>query len=518
LTNSQKFAAKPIKCILFFRLEAILLLPIISGGHTAYQDTFVSDFLLYYPDPFVLSKQTWNTIIEFWYLDLSLTDTLMQDCYSKYGPEPRLPSCMLRSYLLSIKLKITSITEWVSKLKECPLYALLSGFPVNDTPGIGTFYDFFSRLWQSDSNNLSPSLRLKKKKVPKGKKKGEKTPTDTSTISAKLLPFLDKHPIKTNHPFSLIFKLYQHQFLNHSVALGLIDSKQLAVAGDGTPLRASARGRNKRVCDCKEKGITNCNCKRKYYQPDCNWGWDSSRECYFHGYHLYMFVASDSHSDLPVFPLLERASRHDMLSFLHSFFTMKSYLPDFKLEKILLDSAMDAMPVYDYCKREGITPFIDLKKTNNGNYKYKDDFTIDTDGVPICKMGLRLHRDGFEKAKHRCKYRCPKASRKQGCFCESPCSDAKYGRTVHTVHKDNPRIFNIPPRDSKEWKKEYDRRTSVERSNKREKNDYLLEAGKHRSTKMWYCRLYGIMMLQHLDAWEMPSVEDFQMSFDKLSA
>jgi hypothetical protein len=52
----------------------------------------------------------------------------------------------------------------------------------------------------------------------------------------------------------------------------------------------------------------------------------------------------------------------------------------------------------------------------------------------------------------------------------------------------------------------------VERSNKREKNDYLLEAGKHRSTKMWYCRLYAIMMLQHLDAWEMPSVEDFQMS------
>lgn len=69
-----------------------------------------------------------------------------------------------------------------------------------------------------------------------------------------------------------------------------------------------------------------------------------------------------------------------------------------------------------------------------------------------------------------------------------------------------------------EWKKEYDRRTSVERSNKREKVDYKLEGGRHRSTKMWYCRLYGIMMLQHLDAWEMPSVEDFQMSFRKLSA
>ncbi len=95
---------------------------------------------------------------------------------------------------------------------------------------------------------------------------------------------------------------------------------------------------------------------------------------------------------------------------------------------------------------------------------------------------------------------------------------AKYGRTVHTYLSDDPRIFNIPPRDSEEWKKEYDRRASVERSNKREKNDYLLEAGKHRSTKMWYCHLYGIMMLQHLDAWEMPSLEDFQKSIALLIA
>ena len=37
---------------------------------------------------------------------------------------------------------------------------------------------------------------------------------------------------------------------------------------------------------------------------------------------------------------------------------------------------------------------------------------------------------------------------------------------------DNPRLFNIPPRDSIAWKKEYDGRTSVEHSNKREKEDY----------------------------------------------
>ena len=87
-----------------------------------------------------------------------------------------------------------------------------------------------------------------------------------------------------------------------------------------------------------------------------------------------------------------------------------------------------------------------------------------------------------------------------------------YTRFVHLVLKDNPRLFNTPPRGSKEWKLEYNARTSAERCNKREKIDYKLEDGRHRSTKMWYCRLYGIMMLQHLDAWEMPSVEAFQKS------
>ena len=47
---------------------------------------------------------------------------------------------------------------------------------------------------------------------------------------------------------------------------------------------------------------------------------------------------------------------------------------------------------------------------------------------------------------------------------------------------------------------------------KRKKEDYKLEYGRHRSTKMCYCHLYGIMMLQHLDSWEMPSAEAFQES------
>lgn len=495
------------------------MLPCNSGGHTAYQDTFVSEFLRFYPDPFSLSKDSWDYIIQFWYLDLSLTDTIMQECYSIFGPEPRLPSCMLRSYLIALKLKVTSITQWARMLKETPLYAILSGFPVGDTPGVGTFYDFFSRMWMDDSNHLSNKDRFPKVKIPKGKKKGDKTPCNSSGIATKLLPILERWQFRTEQPFFLIFKLYQQQFLDQSVEKGLIHPDRIALAGDGTAVRTAAQQRKKRLCHCLEdENRRTCHCKRHFSQPDCNWGWDSHRECYFFGYHLYMYVASDSHSDLPVFPLLERASRHDMLSFLHSFFTMRAYLPKFRIEKLLLDSAQDAYVVYDYCKREHITPFIDLNPKNTGNFKYKGDFTIGEDGVPVCKMGLRMNKDGYEAAKYRAKYRCPKANRKQGCFCEHPCSPAKFGRTVHIYRNDNPRLFNIPPRDSKAWEKEYDRRTSVERSNKREKSDYKLESGRHRSTKMWYCRLYGIMMLQHLDAWEMPNIEAFQESLLSLAS
>ena len=47
------------------------MLPVNIGGHTAYQNTFVSKFLKLYPDPFAVPKSTWDTIVKFWYLDLS---------------------------------------------------------------------------------------------------------------------------------------------------------------------------------------------------------------------------------------------------------------------------------------------------------------------------------------------------------------------------------------------------------------------------------------------------------------
>lgn len=490
------------------------MLPVNSGGHAAYQNFVIENLRKYYPDPCAIPRSAWDIIERFWALDLSYTDDLLRSKYSVFGPKPRTPSCMQRSYLLSIDFKVYSLTDWAAQLKINPLYAILSGFEFGDTPGVGTFYDFLDRLWDSDSSVFSPHvLPVKRKKVKKPKLKGTKAESIEKISVDQLLKQLESGSFSIDdQPYSSLFKIYNKEFLSQSVERGLIDASDLSIAGDGTPFVTSARERKHRVCNCSDKGITDCDCDRYFSQPDCDIGWDSSRDCFYHGYDLYMLVAANSESDLPIFPLLNPASKHDSHGFLEAYFRMKSFLPDFHISKWILDSAHDAMAYYTYCRKNRIQPFIDLNEKRGIKVKYKDDFTIGKDGVPVCKAGRKMNRDGSEPSKARLKYRCPLASRKYGCSCENPCSNSKYGRTVHLAVKDNPRLINFPPRNSEEWKMEYNARTSAERSNKREKIDFKLESGRHRSTKMWYCRLYHILMLQHLDAWDLP----FESTLQKL--
>ena len=493
--------------------------PVNIGGHAAYQNLVLEQLCKYYPNALTsLDASTWEIMEQFWSLDLSYVDDFMKDRYSVFGPEPRLPSNMLRSYLLSIKCKVTSITNWASDLKQNHLHAILSGFSVGDTPGTGTFYDFFDRLWLSDSDNISDPVHPPKQKPKKPDKKGEKAPPVEKVTVYDLLAKFEIEPPKEFHPAARLFEIFKSQFLDVSVNQGLIDLDHLAVSGDGTPVYTGARERKTRTCDCLEKGIRDCKCNRIYHQPDCNIGWDSHRERHYFGYDLYMLTASDSENDLPLFPLLGPASRHDSHGFWYNFFSMKQFLPEANVTKLLLDSAHDAMAYYQYCSGHGIKPFIDLNGKGGRPPVYKDDFTIGDDGVPICKEGFRMRMDGTESQKGRTKFKCPKISFAGGtpaCTCPNPCSDAKYGRTVHLVLKDNPRLFNDPPRSSKEWDKEYDARTSSERCNKRQKIDYKLEDGRHRSSTMWYCRLFAIMMCQHLDAWALPKTSPLKDLFDR---
>lgn len=258
------------------------MLPINPGGHSAYQNFVVEMLRKYYPNPYAIARSTWDIIDRFWNLDLSYTDSFMKSKYSPFGPKPRLPSCMQRSYLLSIDFKVTSITDWAAQLKINPLYALLSGFEIGDTPGVGTFYDFFDRLWDADDNNLSPHLHPLKSSVKKPIKKGEKASSIEKLTVEQLLKNLEENTFSIGkQPYGSLFLLFKNEFLDVSVKKNLITPDKLALAGDGTPVVSSARERKHRVCDCASKEINNCNCDRYFSQPDCDVGWDSSRDCSF---------------------------------------------------------------------------------------------------------------------------------------------------------------------------------------------------------------------------------------------
>ena len=69
------------------------MLPVNSGGHSAYQDFLLDQLRKYYPVPDFFSHSTWDIIDRFWHLDLSFTDEFMRDKYSVFGPKPRTPSC-----------------------------------------------------------------------------------------------------------------------------------------------------------------------------------------------------------------------------------------------------------------------------------------------------------------------------------------------------------------------------------------------------------------------------------------
>jgi DNA-damage-inducible protein J len=76
------------------------------------------------------------------------------------------------------------------------------------------------------------------------------------------------------------------------------------------------------------------------------------------------------------------------------------------------------------------------------------------------------------------------------------------------------RLFNNPPRSSKEWKLEYNARTSAERSNKREKLDFN-ELGLNMTTVInmflrTVVREYGIPFELKLDVPQETAAEAFR--------
>ena len=155
----------------------------------------------------------------------------------------------------------------------------------------------------------------------------------------------------------------------------------------------------RRLCTCLEQGIRDyCKCNRYYSQPDTDCGYDSSRHRFYYGYDLYVLTAADSKNDLPVFPLLGPGSRHDSFGLCHTYAVMKAFIKDANITEALLDSAHDAMAIYEYCNDNSIASIIRLNERNGVNLKAIQRLLHSWKRRhSVCQAGLKLFR-GIEKA------------------------------------------------------------------------------------------------------------------------
>lgn len=472
-------------------------------SHESYLQFIVEEFDNHAISGTFLKDFYFEPVVRCSLMDLSDTAKLLQHRYSSNprGRKPRDPADLLRSLLLMHQQKVTSVDEWVFRLKTNHVLTILSGFLPGNVPGVGTFYDFFNRLWLNSSPHLSNRKKRGLKKPRKKGKKNQKLEPKNPNIVEKLVhrALKRKQTKYTSKAHDQLQILFQSLFVNKSASAGLLgETKSMSIIADGTPVKTGGRPYGKFLCDCRKKGAWKCNCNRQFSDPDADWGWDSSREKYFYGRNLFMVTASDSPYDLPIYPRMYRASKHDSVLFVSTYHELLHWYPNWKFGEALLDSAFDAYPIYEMLEHYDVSAIIDLNPRRSKKFIY-NEMDIGLDGVPVCPIGRKMLDWGKDKKRYRRKWRCPAAVGKWKC--PTPCSESSYGRTFYTSTKDNPRLFPRVKRDSKEWYRRYALRTGVERCIKRQKIDYHLEDSKGRSSRHWVIRTYCIGMCQHADAW-----------------
>jgi hypothetical protein len=419
------------------------------------------------------------------------------------GTPPRDPIQMFRSLLcLILSGQTLSFTKWVKILRSQTLFAALSGFEDN-SPGIGTFYDFSRRLFPETSDSIIRQAIFKPKDSDKDH---PPRPGIVQRLVTKALNNLDQ-PLPAFPALRL--NLLLKPIVLRSQDLGLLSSSEtIDLAGDGTKFKTGARAVGRKLCDCHKQGIYRCDCPRRYTDRFASWGWDSYRECFVYGHAFYELTAASSPFDLPIFILLAQAKEHDSVNGVKALDRATKLYPELSFASFIGDSAHDNYPTYDLINARSITPIIALNERHTGYYQLDGHFTTDKSGVPVCPKGETMVLCGFCPDRCRLKWRCPRAAHRCAKPCQ--CSPSAYGRVFYTKPADDPRLFTHPVRNSKAWKKAYKARTSAERSHKRKKIDFHLEQARVRSRRQWTVRIFLMAICQHALAW----VDLFEQSFD----
>ena len=438
-----------------------------------------------------------DVITKLFILNLDKLKDVIAPLYSSTGRPALFQPEIFRSFILMNALDF-KLDNWVPKLKRSFVLRTIIGVDQNSVPAVSSHYDFINRLIKIDE---TPRVKLKKRKPTKKIGKNKKLPNKHPNIVERLVDKILCGRSFSNRPEKYLQRIFADVCVSASIDLGIIPNT-LNLAGDGTCIKTSASPYGKRVCRCKENGIYNCDCNRKFSDPNANWGWDSSQEKYFYGYTGYFLSTynSDLKVDLPLYLRIVDASRNDSVSAVVALQEFRELYPHLKINSFLSDAASDNYATYNLLHQWDINAVIALNETNKGNFKYPPALSVDKNGIPMCMRNRPMINWGFNKDRCRIKYRCPLACGKiDSCHCKSQCSKSDYGRTIYIKPQWDLRLFTRIPRGTPAWKDTFKQRTCAERINNRILNNYSVEK-RHKTKKRisFYTMIAGFNI--HLDA------------------
>jgi len=475
--------------------------------HQEYQDFLVGKFLPLYSTNKERVEYYATALAKLYLLDLDPLKPILETLFSPTGKPAKNQPEIFRSFVLMSELRESSITNWVRKLKSDALLCHMIGVAPDDVPGVGNHYDFINRLWLENpdiANQRQNSLHPFKRKPTKKLGKNQKQPPRHPGIIQKLVDFALQGKTFESRPEILMQQIFAKVIVEPSANQGLLGNTQkMAVSGDGTCINTGGSSYGIKVCDCVKNKVYNCDCQRRFSDPQARHGWDSYHEQWFYGYTGYFLSVynPDLQCDLPLYLRLVEAQRFDGVSAIVALAEAKKLYPDFSFDSFFGDSAHDNYPTYQLLNAWHIKAFIPLNDKNKGHFKFPPPVKIDENGVPICIAGFSMVYDSFLQDRCRIKWRCPLATGKVDfCPCKEQCSPSSYGRTVYTKPEWDLRLFTAVPRGSDLWKQEMKNRTTSERVNKRILVDYGLEKACVRGKKRWSWRLLVHSANLHLDA------------------
>lgn len=446
-----------------------------------------------------------NAVMKMLTLDLDPMLSAIKSLYSPIGRPAEVQMEIFRSFVLMKHMRI-KLDNWVDKLSQNPVLRTIAGFTPDNMPKTSSYYDFINRIVPLKE---LPEVKHVIKKPKEKLKKGEKMPPKNPGIVAKLVEQVitnEERFLKrlARRPERFLQRIFARVSVDASVKAGLIP-KSVDVSGDGTCIETGASSYGKKVCKCREAGIYNCTCDRKFSDPNANWGWDSYKGHCFYGHTGYFISACnrDLRIDLPLYLRLVQGSRHDSVSAVVALSEFRELNPDLRINTFISDSASDNYATYNLLHHWDINAVIALNPTNKGNNKYPAPVGLDTNGVPVCPSGRKMLYAGYSKGRSRIKWRCPRAFTQGGLERYRPCpncSESSYGRVVHTKPSWDIRLFTRIPRGSDEWKAKMRQRTAAERVNNRILHDYEIEGGDTRGKKRISFMVTLAAINVHLDA------------------